>query len=589
MKNQSTKSTPNTLTSFIKNSMPWSSSETITNINKLNPKYKHFYNMGTRQEDLVAKHSVNVQTSEDPGISGDVQIDKNYSAYMYANVDTDKAKRLLDYRVMSAYAEVADALDEICDDVLYEDENKEYIHIEFRHDMNIDKSIRQELKKEFDKIVRYFDFENKGWEYFRSLLVDGEVFFENIIHKDHRDLGILGVSQIPTELMDPIYDNVQNMIIKGHLLRRPIYNPKTNTIEKIDFIPFDRNQVTYVHSGIWNEDKSLRIPFIETARRSYRQLSLIEDAIVIYRLVRAPERLVFNVDVGNMAAPKAEAYLRKLMNEYWSRKTYDGMQGSSVNAFNPQSMLDSFWFAKRQGSEGSNVTSLPGGANLGELTDLMYFVQKLYRALRVPSNRLNPESKYEDSAQILREELKFSRFIIRLQRKFSRGVKDMFITHLKMRKLWEDYSLKENMFTIKFNEPSNFYTLREQQVLELKSTNYTNISQNPKVSETYSQKKYMEWEDNEIAENRAWLRKDAAFTYELAQIEANGPNWREQLVAAEDPSEMGGIGGAPAGGAMGGSALPGFGGEAEVSDTETVPEADPAAVGDNASALPPAP
>jgi hypothetical protein len=588
MKNQSTKSTPNSLTSFIKNSLPWSSSETITNINKLNPKYKHFYNMGTRQEDLVAKHSVNVQTSDDPGISGDVQIDKNYSAYMYANVDTDKAKRLLDYRVMAAYAEVADALDEICDDVLYEDENKEYIHVEFRHDMNIDRSIRKEIKKEFDKVIRYFDFENKGWEYFRSLLVDGEIFFENIIHKDHRELGILGVSQVPTELMDPIYDNVQNMIIKGHLLRRPIYNPKTNTIEKIDFIPFDRNQITYIHSGIWNEDKSLRIPFIETARRAYRQLSLIEDAIVIYRLVRAPERLVFNVDVGNMAAPKAEAYLRKLMNEYWSRKTYDGMQGSSVNAFNPQSMLDSFWFAKRQGSEGSQVTSLPGGANLGELTDLMYFVQKLYRSLRVPSNRLNPESRYEDSAQILREELKFSRFIIRLQRKFSRGVKDMFITHLKMRGLWEEYDLKENMFTIKFNEPSNFYTLREQQVLELKSTNYSNISQNPKVSETYAQKKYMEWEDNEIAENRAWLRKDAAFTFELAQIEANGPNWREQLVAADDPAEIGGAPPAGGAGAMGGSALPPFGGEAEVADTETAPEAEPAAVGDNASALPPA-
>ena len=402
-------------------------------------------------------------------------------------------------------------------------------------------------------------------------------------------MGILGVSQIPTELMDPIYDNVQNMIIKGHLLRRPIYNPKTNTVEKIDFIPFDKNQVTYIHSGIWNEDKSLRIPFIETARRAYRQLTLIEDAIVIYRLVRAPERLVFNVDVGNMAAPKAEAYLKKLMHEYWSRKTYDGMQGSAINAFNPQSMLDSFWFAKRQGSEGSQVTSLPGGANLGELTDLMYFVQKLYRSLRVPSNRLNPESRYEDSAQILREELKFSRFIIRLQRKFAWGVKNMFVTHLKMRGLWEEYSLKENMFTIKFNEPSNFYTLREQQVLELKSTNYSNISQNPKISETYAQKKYMEWEDSEIAENRAWLRKDAGFTYELAQIEANGPNWREQLVAAEDPADIGGIGGAPAVGGGAGSALPAFGGEAEIADTETAPEAEPAAVGDNASALPPAP
>ena len=586
MKNQSTKTTPNALTQFIKSSLPWSSSETITNINKLNPKYKHFYNIGARRDDAIARHSVALQTSEDPGVSGDVQIDKNYSAYMYANVDTDKAKRLLDYRVMAAYSEVADALDEICDDALYENEYGEYMNLDFRHDLTIDKNVKTEVKKEFDKIIRYFDFEHKGWEYFRSLLVDGEIFFENIIHKEHKNLGILGLSQIPTELLDPIYDNVQNMIIKGHLLRRPVYNPKTGTVEKIEFIPFDKNQITYIHSGIWNEDKSMRVPFIETARRAYRQLTLIEDAIVIYRLVRAPERLVFNIDVGNMSAPKAEGYLKKLMQEYWSRKTYDNMKDGAVNAFNPQSMLDSFWFAKRQGSEGSSVTSLPGGANLGELTDLMYFVQKLYRSLRVPSNRVNPESRYEDSAQILREELKFARFIIRLQRKFALGIKNMFITHLKMRGLWEEFDIKENWFQIKFNEPSNFYTLREQQLFELKSTNYAGISQNPKVSETYSQKKYLGWSDQEISENRGWLRKDAAFTYELAQIEAAGPNWREQLAAQAAPAPDAGMGGggAPIGG--GGSSLPPFGGEADVgAETPEDPTA-PAPVSDTETSLP---
>ena len=118
-----------------------------------------------------------------------------------------------------------------------------------------------------------------------------------------------------------------------------------------------KNQITYVNSGVWNEDKTMRIPFIENARRSYRQLSLIEDAIIIYRLVRAPERLVFNVDVGNMAPPKAEAYIKKLMQNYWGRKTYDSAQGKTVQAFNPQSMLDSFWFAKRAGSEGTDVRS----------------------------------------------------------------------------------------------------------------------------------------------------------------------------------------------------------------------------------------
>ena len=215
----------------------------------------------------------------------------------------------------------------------------------------------------------------------------------------------------------------------------------------------------------------------------------------------------------------------------------------------------------------------------------MYFVQKLYRSLRVPSNRVNPESRYEDSAQILREELKFARFIIRLQRKFGLGIKAMFITHLKMRKLWDEYDIKENWFQIKFNEPSNFYTLREQQLFELKSTNYSSIAQNPKVSETYSQKKYLGWSDQEISENRGWLRKDAAFSYELAQIESAGPNWREQMAAAAEPAPGGDMGaGAPPMG--GGSSLPPFGGEADVGAEAPVDPAAPAPVSDTETSLP---
>ena len=585
MKNQSK---PNSLTRFIQSAIPWSNKDTIENVEELNPKYKDFYSLGTQREDSLAKHSVSVPTSQDTlGVGGMSQIDKNYTSYMYANVDTDKLKRLLDYRMMAAYAEVGDALDEICDDVLYEDEGNAYVNVEYREDVDLHDSVRAEIDKEFTRIARYFDLETKGWEYFRSLMVDGEVFFENIIHEKHKNLGILGVKLMPTELLDPIYDNVQNLVIKGFLLRRPVYDPKTNGVEKIEYIPFDKNQITYMHSGIWNEDKTLRVPFIENARRAYRQLTLIEDAIVIYRLVRAPERLVFNVDVGNMPAPKAEAYLKKLMQDYWSRKTYDHQKGGATNAFNPQSMLDSFWFAKRQGSEGSSVTSLPGGANLGELTDLMYFLSKLYRALKVPSSRLNPESRYEDSAQILREELKFAKFLIRLQQKMAAGMKNTFITHLKMKGLWKEYDLKESHFNIVFNPPSSFYELRNQQLQELKFANYTSMSTHNKISDSVAQKKYLKWSDSEIAENRSWLRKDAAFTYEIAQIEAMGPNWREQMQAQADAA-MGG--GAPGGGGApmpgGGSAIPEFGGPAETPENPEAPPAEPVQGSDTPTSLP---
>jgi hypothetical protein len=248
-----------------------------------------------------------------------------------------------------------------------------------------------------------------------------------------------------------------------------------------------------------------------------------------------------------MPPPKAEAYLRKLMTNYWSKRTFDVDQGASVQKFNPQSMLDSFWFAKRTGSEGTTVTSLPAGQNLGELTDLLYFVKKLYKALKVPTSRLNPDDVYTDGANILREELKFARFVIRLQQRFAAGLKTGFTTHLKLRGLWDDLKLKEEDFTLVFNVPTNFYELRENQKFELKANSFNTITQSDMVSKTYAQKKYLGWSDTDIMANREFLRKDKELMWELAQIENTGPNWRNQEAPVAAGGEAGG-GGAPVAG-----------------------------------------
>ena len=571
------------LMKFIANRLPFSTSQQmLDNINEVNPKYKHFYNTGTNRDDLVSKYSISQSSPIDP--RGDtISIDKNYHQFMYANVDYDKGKRIRDYRVMAAFAEVGDALDEICDEIINVDGNtNKFISLKFKNDADVTNIRQTELETEFQKFVTHFDIENNGWEYFRRLLIDGELYFEHIIHEDHPEAGVLGIVSIPTESMDPIFDNVQNTLIKGFLLRKPIVNPKTKSVDKIEYIPFDKNQVTYIHSGNWNEDKTMRLPFIENCRRAYRQLSLIEDSIVIYRLVRAPERLVFNVDVGNMAPPKAEAYLKKLMHNYWSRKTYDKSQGGTVNAFNPQSMLDSFWFAKRAGSEGTNVQSLPGGSNLGELADLMYFVKKLYKSLRVPTNRLEVESRYEDGATILREELRFARFLIRLQRQFANGLKTSFIAHLKLKKLWDQFKLKDHHFDIEFNPPTSFYAVRDQQLFDLKLNNYSSLAASEQISTTYMQKKHLEWSDKEIKQNREWLKNDAAFMWETQQILALGPKWREIMQQQADAAEAAGTTGAAglgdavggAGGGIpdigGGAPAPAAGGDAATPD---VPDA----------------
>lgn len=561
----------------ILNKLPYQTVDFNKVLNDLNPKYNSFEEVGMKRTEALAKNSIFFNNEYNNTGSGQISVDGNYSNLVYANVEENKGGRLQDYRIMASFAEISDALDQICDECINKDENGNIINLILRN-IDISGDAEQLLRDEFQKYIEYFNLERKGFEYFRQLLVEGEIYFEHIIHKQYVDDGILGVVQLPTDLIDPIYDNIQNMIIKGYILRKPIFNPsKPGKIDKFDFIPMDDNQISYINSGIWNQDKTFRLPYIENARRAYRQLSLVEDSIVIYRLVRAPERLVFNVDVGNMAPPKAEAYLRKLIQEYWSKKTFDSNQSGQVQKFNPQSMLDSFWFAKRAGSDGTSVQQLPGGANLGELADLMYFVNKLYKALKVPTNRLNPDSQFNDSESILREELKFAKFIIRLQQHFSQGIKNGFITHLKMRDIFTKYDLKSQNIHLEFNVPTNFYEMRENQKLELKASNFNLLAANEYISATYSQKKYLGWSDTEIKANREFLRKDKELEWELAQITNAGPNWRDDIERAEMPGDTSGAGG----GDLGGSGVPPeFGGGApeiggDVGDVEAPPELPP--------------
>ena len=549
----------------ITNKLPYQSLDLNAVLGQLNPKYEVFQDTGSRRVEALARQSIFYDNDYNNMPSGSIAKGGVYSDLVYANIQADKGPRILDYRIMAAFAEVADCLDEICDECINKNDHGEIAKLNFRN-IDLKDEDKAKLDVEFKKYVQNYELERKGWEYFRQLLVEGEIYFEHIIHKNYPEEGILGVVQLPTELIDPIFDNIQNMIIKGYILRKPIFDPnKPNKIEKYEFIPMDKNQVTYINSGIWNQDKTFRLPFIENARRAYRQLSLIEDSIVIYRLVRAPERLVFNVDVGNMAPPKAEAYLRKLIQEYWSKKTFDVNQSSNpVQKFNPQSMLDSFWFAKRAGSEGTSVTQLAGGANLGELTDLMYFVNKLYKALKVPTNRLNTESTFKDGNEILREELKFARFIIRLQQNFASGMKNGFLTHLKLKGYTEKYDIKEQNLSIEFNVPTNFYELRENQKLELKVTNFSNLANNQSISPTYAQKKLLGWTDLDVKANREFLRKDKELEWELQQILNAGPNWREQLaIPGQEPAE-GEAAAAPGGGP---AAPPSFGGPAATPGT----------------------
>lgn len=565
------------LMTYISSKLPYSGVNSVQTTDEINPKYRYFQNTGTRRAEVLSKYSVSQSYDFNNQAVGEIAGDKRFSEIMYANIQKDKPARIRDYRVMAAFAEVSEALDEICDEIINKNSNGDIVTIKIVN-ATVPDYIESNILKEFQKFISFYELERKGWGYFRQLLVEGEIYFEHIIHEKYADEGILGIIQMPSELIDPVYSNVQNVMVKGFLYRKPVFDPN-NPLKQIgtDMIPIDKNQATYINSEIWNENKTMHLPFIENARRSYRQLSLVEDSVVIYRLVRAPERLVFNVDVGNMPAPKAEAYLRKLIQNYWSSKTFDNQQGGVVQKFNPQSMLDAFWFAKRTGSEGTDVKQLPGGANLGELKDLDYFVKKLFKSLKVPTSRLSPEAAYKDGADMLREELKFARFIIRLQQIFAAGLKGAFITHLQLKGILKESELKEQNIDIAFNVPTNFYELRESQRMEGKVGNFTNLASQESMSPSYLQKKMLGWSEIDIKANREFLRNDKAFKWELAQIESMGPNWQSQMeaqasAAAGAAGPEGGAPAPPSGGGGGGGMPPAFtGGEAATGGAEAPP------------------
>jgi hypothetical protein len=540
-----------------------------------NTKYKYFQKIGMRKPEAIAKNSVALNNDFNNTAFSAIYQDKSFTDLMYSQASEEKPGRLRDYRMMAAFSEVADALDEICDETINIDENGDIITINFRNTA-LDSDKKEEIQKEFSRFCSMLELEDNGWNLFRQFLIEGELFFELILKEDYIKQGVVAIKNLPAEQFDPVYDNVQAMSIKGYVYKKPIFSSVDNKkVEKYDYIPFEKNQVLYVHSGQYNESKDFIIPFIENCRRAYRQLSMIEDSVVIHRMVHAPLRFLFNVDVGRLPVPQAEAYLRKLQAQYWSTKTFDMDQGDIVKKYAPQSTLDSFWFAKRQGQDPTTVETFGGQPSDGNLDVLDWFIRKLYRSLKTPVSRLSEETGYNDGTEMLREELKFAKMIIRQQQRFAQGIKRAFITHLNFKEMLNDNDLFDDNIRIEFNVPTNFYDMRESQKLNLKIETFNNITGNEQISTTFAMKKYLNWRDSDILANRAFLRVDAELLFELEQIKSNGPNWKELLAQQADGGEM--DGGMPdMGGGSGGGMPPDFsGGPASVGGEADIEEGEP--------------
>ncbi len=704
-------------------------------VQKLNSKFDMFDKASLTKDKAIQRLSIVNQYDNQMEMSASAggKIPNVYfQQMMYGQSSDSKKRRLTDYKMMSQYPEVECALREICDEMFVKDDQGEVVKCALRGDYNDE--IQSLIRKEFQKFIMVYKFDEKGWKYAKEFITEGELVFENIVSAKKPQMGIIGVTKIANERVDPLYYDLDNELIDTFILRsrqlddypfqwgkmsaQGAYNK--NNQEKIVFL--NDKQVSYFYNDEWEGSaKKFRIPHLANAERPYRQLSMIEDATIIYMLVRAPERFVFNIDTGTMPTPKAEAYVRNLMGKFWSKKTMAN-DGRIENTYDPISMTENFYFPKSKDGQGSTVESLGGGsASPDNLEILNFFVQKLYKSLHVPLARLNSETAFSDGESITREELRFAKFIISIQKQWASALKKSFIVHLKLRgrkvidqakkagveeipvkndkggtdnlkvsqvykdnfdnkcwdyydvlneqidakieemmvernslvddlaaideKLsnledvydngvimesaiksnllaeaeeigksvgeydtsieelkgdgrswWDQYDLKEEDIDIKLNEPSQFFALREQQIFQLKYDNFNNMSQNDLVDNIFCQKVYLGWNDEQIKMNMEMLRKTAALRWELANIEANGPDFREKALeeaeAAMSGEDIAGLGGdMGGGGSLPGASdtdLPDFGappeGGAEGGAPPAAPEGAPQGGGD----LPPA-
>lgn len=502
-----------------------------------NPKWDDFAKTGIRMKEALVRNSVaGSLINPDKNTIGGPVVGGRYNPYanaLYASTDTEKSNRLYEYRLMASFPEVANCIDEIGNNFIWEDERGNVVN--FRY---IDEDLPSEhvidLTEEFNKFARYFNFKEKGKKYCLDFITDGELYIELIINnesEENKKRGVLGVQKLQTELMETVYKNKENGIVGIFLGKSITYNEKPNRIVNIEHVPYHPNELFYVSSGTWDPTGEWIVPFIERGRKLYTQLSYLEDAIVIYRLVRAPERLIFDIDTGTLPPPEAERYLNEVKRQYWKTKNFDISSNDINNKFEPQSMLDAFFIGRGSGQEKVDIKQLSGGQNLGELTDLDFFLKALYRALKVPVSYLKSDTTATvDSSQILREELNFAKFIIDIQNTFAASLKQAFITHLKLTGKYKEYDLKENMMEVSFVPPSHYFEMRKIQSVQLKANAFNTISSIDGISRSWALKRIWGLTNAEIKQNIRLRKIDKIHDWEIAQIEAAGPFWESNTL-----------------------------------------------------------
>ena len=426
--------------------------------------------------------------------------------YYGTYVDTDNQARneyemIRRYRDMALHPECDSAVDEVVNEFVVSDAHDTPVEINLDN-LDAGMGIKKKIRDEFEYLKRLLNFDNRAHEIVRSWYIDGRLYYHKVIDLENPKKGITELRYIDPMKIKKVrqkldqkknLDSLQRQAIKGTALEYEygtfvdyyLYNPKgfykggvlgpVGDMSLSQGVKMAIDSITFCPSGLQDLNKRMTLGFLHKAIKSLNQLRMIEDSLVIYRLSRAPERRIFYIDVGNLPKVKAEQYLRDVMSRYRNKLVYDANTGEMRDDKKHMSMLEDFWLPRREGGRGTEITTLPGGQNLGELKDVEYFKKKLYNSLNLPPSRLTDDNKgfnLGKTTEVLRDELKLTKFIGRLRKRFAEMFHDMLKTQLILKGViapedWDD--MKEHiqfdfLFDNHFNELKEIEMMNQRMI-----------------------------------------------------------------------------------------------------------------------------
>jgi len=380
------------------------------------------------------------------------------------------------YREISMYSDASAAIDEILTEAIAAIDDEPVVKINL-DEIDIPDDIKETIIDEFENIVKLIEFDAKGFDYFRRWYIDGRLYFQKIIDTKNPKRGI-----VETVILDPrkikkirevkkekdkdsgleVIKSVEEYFLYNE--KGITYNPGFTTHAANQGIRISLDAITFVPSGLMDLDKNVVLGHLHKAVKPVNQLKMMEDSLVIYRLARAPERRIFYIDVGNLPKLKAEQYLKDIMARYRNKIVYDSNTGEVRDDRKFMSMLEDFWLPRREGGRGTEITTLPGGENLGQIDDINYFQTKLYQSLNVPLSRMQPQTgiSFGRATEITRDELKFAKFVGRLRKKFNELFNDMLKTQLLLKGVLteKDWNLIRNDIQYRYAQDQYFEEIK---------------------------------------------------------------------------------------------------------------------------------